>query len=49
LPDTLFNNTFEENIKSGHTGLILLLQNVINRPGEDLYTLLSGHSENPFE
>jgi hypothetical protein len=26
-----------------------LLQDIISKPGEDLYTLLSGHSENPFE
>ena len=50
LPDQIFNpDTIEENIKGGHTGLILLLQNIITKPGEDLYTLLSGHSENPFE
>lgn len=50
LPDQLINaDTIEENVKSGHTWLILLLQNVISKPGEDLYTLLSGHSENPFE
>ena len=26
-----------------------MLQDIINKPGEDLYTLLSWHSENPFE
>ena len=46
LPDALFNNaeTVESYIKDGHTGLILLLQDVISKPGEDLYTLLSGKS-----
>ena len=50
LPDQLFNaDTIEEDIKGGHTWLILLLQNIISNPGEDLYTLLSGHKEDPFE
>ena len=50
LPDALFNmETVESYIQDGHTGLILLLQNIISKPGEDLYALLSGHTENPFE
>ena len=50
LPDALFNpKTIEADIKDGHTWIILLLQNVISNPWEDLYTLLSGHPENPFE
>ena len=50
LPDALLNaDTIEADIKWGHTWLILLLQDIINKPGEDLYTLLSWHSENPFE
>ena len=43
LPDALFDpKTIEADIKSGHTWLILLLQNVINDPEQDLYALLSG-------
>lgn len=47
--DLLNADTIEADIKWGNTWLILLLQDIINKPGEDLYTLLSGHSENPFE
>ena len=39
----------KERIQQWDFNLILLLQNIISKPGEDLYTLLSGHSENPFE
>ena len=39
----------EGEIKSWNKELILLLQNIINKPWEDLITLLSGHTENPFE
>lgn len=46
----LDNNEFtEKEITSWNIKLILLLQNIINKPGEDLYTLLSGHKEDPFE
>lgn len=48
LPEELLKaDTIEEDIKSGHFWLILLLQDIINKPGEDLYTLLSG--ESPIE
>lgn len=50
LPDVLLNpKTIESDIKWGRTWIILLLQNIISNPGEDLYTLLSGRPENPFE
>ena len=39
----------KEEIQNWNAELILLLQNIINKPGEDLYTLLSGHKGDPFE
>jgi len=43
LEGKLFDlETAKENIRKGHFGLILLLQNIISRPGTDLHALLSG-------
>lgn len=35
----------EQQIKAGNVNVILFLQNIISKPGEDLVTLLSGHEE----
>ena len=48
LHDSVFDN-IEGEIRKWNKELILLLQNIISKPGEDLYTLLSGHKDSSAE